>query len=172
MQLLGVTLPDNKYVKIALTYFYGIGLKTAEQICSKISIHKTCRLSELTEPQLNRLALLLSQMTLESELKRVVKANILHHRQIGTYIGKRHVMGYPVRGQRTKTNARTARKLNGKSITREYSSLALLHSSPSASDHLLKQHEAGFLTGPRNFNGLRYLPLVKLVNLFSRVLKR
>ena len=62
-------------------------------------------------------------MTLESELKRVVKANILHHRQIGTYIGKRHVMGYPVRGQRTKTNARTARKLNGKSITREYSRL-------------------------------------------------
>ena len=62
-------------------------------------------------------------MKLESELRREVTANILHHRQIGTYVGKRHVMGYPVRGQRTKTNARTARKLNGKLITREYSRL-------------------------------------------------
>ncbi|CAG8475024.1 4607_t:CDS:2 [Paraglomus occultum] len=172
MKLLGVTLPDNKYVKIALTYFYGIGLKTAEKICSQISVHKTCRLNELTEPQLNDLALILARMTLESELRRKVTANILHHRQIGTYVGKRHVMGYPVRGQRTKTNARTARKLNGKSITREYSSLASLHSSFSASDHLLKQPEVGFLTGLRNFNGLRYFPLVKLVNLFSRTLKR
>lgn len=53
-------------------------------------------------------------MTIESDLRRQVRNNILHHREIGNYKGKRHAMGYPVRGQRTSTNAKTARKLNGK----------------------------------------------------------
>ncbi|CAG8786147.1 18094_t:CDS:1, partial [Cetraspora pellucida] len=93
--------------------------KTAQRICSKFSIHKTCRLHELSELQIQQISLELSNMKIETDLKREVINNIMHHRSIGTYKGKRHVMGYPVRGQRTKTNARTARKLNGRWIKKE-----------------------------------------------------
>ncbi|GBC01993.1 hypothetical protein RclHR1_04400016 [Rhizophagus clarus] len=112
--LLGVSLPDKKLVRIALTYFYGIGHNTAQKLCSKFSIHNTCRISDLSESQLNAISLELNNMTIESDLRRQVKNNILHHRVIGNYKGKRHAMGYPVRGQRTRTNAKTAKKLNGK----------------------------------------------------------
>ncbi|RIA80942.1 hypothetical protein C1645_701217 [Glomus cerebriforme] len=118
--LLGVSLPDKRLVRVALTYFYGIGHKTAQQLCSKFSIHKTCKISDLSESQLNAITLELTNMTLESDLRRQVKNNILHHRAIGDYKGKRHAMGYPVRGQRTRTNAKTARKLNGKWLRKDF----------------------------------------------------
>ncbi|CAG8778915.1 4396_t:CDS:2, partial [Racocetra fulgida] len=69
--------------------------------------------------QIQQISLELSNMKIETDLKREVINNIMHHRSIGTYKGKRHVMGYPVRGQRTKTNARTARRLNGRWIKKE-----------------------------------------------------
>ncbi|CAI2177010.1 11722_t:CDS:2 [Funneliformis geosporum] len=115
-----VNLPDKKLFRIALTYFYGIGPKTAQQLCSKFSIHNSCKVSDLSESQLNTISLELSNMTLESDLRRKVKNNILHHRTIGDYKGKRHAMGYPVRGQRTRTNAKTARKLNGRWLRKEH----------------------------------------------------
>ncbi|RHZ81038.1 hypothetical protein Glove_126g29 [Diversispora epigaea] len=109
-------------MQIALTYFHGIGHNTAEKICSKFSIHRTCKLFELSEDKIQQISLELSNMKIESDLKREVKNNILHHRAIGTYKGKRHAMGYPVRGQKTRTNARTARKLNGRWLKKfEYS---------------------------------------------------
>ncbi|CAH1758932.1 13362_t:CDS:2 [Entrophospora sp. SA101] len=121
LHLLGVNLPENKLVRIALTYFYGIGDITANKICSKFSIHKACKLSELSESQINQISLELSNMKIESDLRRETRNNIIHHRTIGSYKGKRHAMGYPVRGQRTRTNARTARKLNGRWLKKEYS---------------------------------------------------
>ncbi|KAI8322700.1 ribosomal protein S13 [Martensiomyces pterosporus] len=123
LHLLGVNLPDQKIVSVALTYFYGIGPATAQKICSKLSIYKECKLSELTEGQLNQLSGVLSDMTLENDLERQVKANVQHLRQIGTYVGKRHAMGLPVHGQRTRNNTKTAKKLNGR-LLRKYSTVA------------------------------------------------
>ncbi|ORX73394.1 ribosomal protein S13 [Linderina pennispora] len=120
LHLLGVNLPDQKVVSIALTYFYGIGPVTAQKICSKLSIHKQCKLSELTEGQLNQLSGVLSNMTLENDLERQVKANVQHLRAIGTYVGKRHAMMLPVHGQRTRNNSKTAKKINGRML-RKYS---------------------------------------------------
>ncbi|KAJ2794446.1 hypothetical protein FBU31_006435 [Coemansia sp. 'formosensis'] len=123
LHLLGVNLPDQKVVSVALTYFYGIGPLTARKICSRLSFHKECKLSELTEGQLNQLSGVLSEMTIENDLKRQVSANVQHLRQIGTYIGKRHAMGLPVHGQKTRGNSVTAKKLNGKML-RKYSTVA------------------------------------------------
>ncbi|CAG8524519.1 hypothetical protein C2G38_2043541 [Gigaspora rosea] len=88
LHLLGVNLPENKIVRVALTYFYGIGHKTAQRICSKLSIHKTCKLHELSESQIQQISMELSNMKIETDLKREVINNIMHHRSIGTYKGK------------------------------------------------------------------------------------
>ncbi|KAJ2853570.1 hypothetical protein GGI22_004819 [Coemansia erecta] len=123
LHLLGVNLPDQKVVSVALTYFYGIGPLIARKICSRLSLHKQCKLSELTEGQLNQVSGVLSEMTLENDLKRKVSANVQHLRQIGTYVGKRHAMNLPVHGQKTRNNSKTAKKLNGRSL-RRYSTAA------------------------------------------------
>ncbi|KAJ2782323.1 Palmitoyl-protein thioesterase 1 [Coemansia javaensis] len=111
--LLGVNLPDQKVVSVALTYFYGIGPLTARRICSRLSLHRECKLSELSEGQLNQLSTVLSEMTIENDLKRQIGANVQHLREIGTYVGKRHAMGLPVHGQRTRNNSKTAKRFNG-----------------------------------------------------------
>ncbi|KAK9718041.1 hypothetical protein K7432_005770 [Basidiobolus ranarum] len=126
LHLLGVNLPDKKVVRIALTYFYGIGHSTAEKLCNRLSIHKECKLSELSDTQINQLSGLLTDMTIESDLRRQIKNNVLHLRQINSYVGKRHALGLPVHGQRTRTNSKTARKLNGrflKQASRGFSSM-------------------------------------------------
>ncbi|KAJ1678101.1 hypothetical protein EV182_004775, partial [Spiromyces aspiralis] len=120
LHLLGVNLPDQKVVSVALTYFYGVGKATAERICSQLSIHRQCKLYELNEAQLNRLSGLLSGMTLGTDLERQARRNVQHLRQIGTYIGKRHAQGLPVHGQRTRNNCKTAKRLNGR-LLRKYS---------------------------------------------------
>ncbi|KAI9501380.1 hypothetical protein GGI25_004938 [Coemansia spiralis] len=120
LHLLGVNLPDQKIVSVALTYFYGIGPLTSRKVCSRLSIHQQCKLGELTEAQLNQLSGVLSEMTIENDLKRQIAANVQHLRQIGTYVGKRHAMGLPVHGQRTRNNCKTAKKLNGRWL-RQYS---------------------------------------------------
>ncbi|KAJ2452099.1 hypothetical protein EV183_003146 [Coemansia sp. RSA 2336] len=123
LHLLGVNLPDQKVVSVALTYFYGIGPQTARKICSQLSFHQECKLSELTETQLNQLSGVLSEMSIENDLRRKVSANVKHLREIGTYVGKRHAMGLPVHGQRTRNNTKTAKKLNGR-LLRKYSTSA------------------------------------------------
>jgi small subunit ribosomal protein S13 len=114
LHLLGVNLPDKKVVHIALQYFYGIGPHLSKQLCNRLSIHRMCKLSELSESQIASLSTELSTMTLESDLKRQIQNNVLHHRRIGTYRGRRHAASLPVRGQRTRTNAKTAKRLNGR----------------------------------------------------------
>ncbi|KAL1923476.1 mitochondrial 37S ribosomal protein uS13m [Calcarisporiella thermophila] len=124
VHLLGVNLPDKKIVRVALTYFYGIGSQRAQTICDQLSLHKTCKVGDLSELQVNQLSGVLSGLTIESDLKREIRAHIMHHRQIGSYVGRRHAMGLPVRGQRTRNNAQTAKKLNGRWVRRGFSTLA------------------------------------------------
>ncbi|KAI9021096.1 hypothetical protein DFJ74DRAFT_671800 [Hyaloraphidium curvatum] len=109
--LLGVNLPDDKLARIALTRFYGIGQATAAGICDKLGIHRRCKLQDITDEQRVQLAQILGGMTIESELKREIRKRIESEVQIGTVRGARHDAGYPVRGGRTRTNARTARNL-------------------------------------------------------------
>lgn len=110
--LLGVNLPDSKAVHIALTSIYGIGRATATKLTHELGIHKHCRMSQLSEDQLTKISQKLNNMKIEAELKRDVQIRITNLINIGCYRGLRHRAGLPVHGQRTRTNAYTARKLN------------------------------------------------------------
>ncbi|KAI9009785.1 hypothetical protein BC832DRAFT_387903 [Gaertneriomyces semiglobifer] len=112
LYLLGVNLPDQKTVPIALTHIYGVGPTTASQICHKLAIHPRCRLKDLPEEKVTRLSQLLNTMTIDAELRREKRTRIAGMIQMGSYRGDRHQRGYPVNGQRTHTNRRTAKKLN------------------------------------------------------------
>ncbi len=104
----GVDIPNNKPTRIALRYIYGIGPKFAQEICEKSGIDPTMRAKDLTEEELSKIASLLdSDYVIEGTLRRQVQQNIARLRDITCYRGLRHRRGLPVRGQRTKTNART-----------------------------------------------------------------
>jgi small subunit ribosomal protein S13 len=110
--LLGINLPDKKLVHIALTSIYGIGLHTAQRLCHKLEIHPACRLENLGDEKIVMLSQELNQMNIDSAIKKQVKQSILKLVTLGTYRGLRHQAGLPVRGQKTRTNAATAKKLN------------------------------------------------------------
>ncbi|OJT06123.1 37S ribosomal protein SWS2, mitochondrial [Trametes pubescens] len=150
MHILGVLLPENHFVKHALTHFYGIGQKTALRLCARVQIHDRARIRHLNQSQVTALTAFLSSPTnsppvsvqplaaphpslaapvqpaaeqpapvdrlreikIESDLRRQMRENIAHQRMIGSYVGRRHAMHLPVRGQNTQSNARSARKLN------------------------------------------------------------
>jgi len=104
----GVDIPNDKPTRIALRYIYGIGPKFADEICSKADVDPQVRAKDLTEEQLSRIASVLERdYVIEGQLRRQVQQNIARLRDIGCYRGLRHRRGLPVRGQRTKTNART-----------------------------------------------------------------
>ena len=107
-RLVGVEIPDSKRTVIALTYVYGVGRKTAERICAEAGIDESKRAKELTEDELARIASVIERSyTIEGQLRRQEQQNIARLRDIGCYRGLRHRRGLPVRGQRTRTNART-----------------------------------------------------------------
>ena len=106
-RIVGVDLPNNKRAAIALTYIYGIGPKTALEICKSAAIDPTVRAKDLTEDELSRIIGILDNHVVEGQLRRQVQQNIARLREIACYRGMRHRRGLPVRGQRTKTNART-----------------------------------------------------------------
>lgn len=114
LYLLGVNLPDKKLAHIALTSIYGIGRKTSERICHQLEIHPRCRLADVPESKLTKLSHLLNNMTIETELRRGVESQVRSLVSIGSYRGLRHSAGLPVRGQRTRGNAQTAKRLNGR----------------------------------------------------------
>lgn len=104
----GVDIPNDKPTVIALQYIYGIGSTSARKICDRLDLNPMTRAKELTEDDLSRIAsLLASDYVIEGQLRRQVQQNILRLRDINSYRGLRHRRGLPVRGQRTKTNART-----------------------------------------------------------------
>ena len=107
-RLLGVDIPNDRPAAISLTYLYGVGHKTARELCHKAGVDPTRRSRDLAEDELGRLAALLERdYIVEGPLRRQVNQNISRLRDIGSYRGLRHRRGLPVRGQRTKTNART-----------------------------------------------------------------
>ena len=107
-RLVGVDLPRNKRIEIALTYIYGIGLTTSKKILAETGINPDTRTNDLTEEELVKLRdYIQGNLKVEGDLHREVSQNIKRLMEIGCYRGLRHRKGLPVRGQRTHTNART-----------------------------------------------------------------
>ena len=103
----GVDLPRNKRVEIGLTYIFGIGRSTAQDILEQTGVDPDTRVKDLTEAEISSLREEIDNYQVEGELRREVKADISRLMDIGCYRGLRHRKGLPVRGQRTRTNART-----------------------------------------------------------------
>jgi small subunit ribosomal protein S13 len=107
-RVVGVDIPNDKRTVIALTYIFGIGRTSSEGICEILDINPDKRAHELTEDELSRIASYIDKnFIIEGELKRLEASNITRLRQINCYRGVRHRRGLPVRGQNTRTNART-----------------------------------------------------------------
>ena len=106
-RIVGVDIPNDKQVAYSLTYIYGIGLPTAKAILKAVNIDPTIRVKDLSEEQLTSIRHEVSKYKTEGDLRREVALNIKRLQEIGCYRGLRHRRGLPVRGQRTKNNART-----------------------------------------------------------------
>ncbi len=107
-RLLGVDIPNDRPTWVSLTYLYGIGPYTAREICRKAGVDPNRLAKDIPEAEVARIAALLdNEYTVEGQLRRQVAQNIARLRDIGCYRGLRHRRGLPVRGQRTRTNART-----------------------------------------------------------------
>ena len=103
----GVDLPRDKRIEIALTYIYGIGRPTSNKLLTETSINRDTRVKDLTEAEVQALRDAIGGMVVEGDLRREVQLNIKRLSEIGCYRGLRHRRNLPVRGQRTRTNART-----------------------------------------------------------------
>ncbi len=107
-RVIGIDIPDNKRLEIALTYVFGVGRTLSNEIIEKLGLNKDMRARELTEAQIAQLnAILTSEYVVEGDLRRQVQNNIKRLIGIHCYRGMRHRLGLPVRGQRTRTNSRT-----------------------------------------------------------------
>jgi small subunit ribosomal protein S13 len=107
-RIAGVDLPRDKRVEIALTYIFGIGNSTAQKLLSQTGINPDTRVRDLTEEEVNKLREVIDKnVKVEGDLRREISLNIKRLMEIGCYRGIRHRRGLPVRGQKTKTNART-----------------------------------------------------------------
>lgn len=113
-RIAGVNVPTEKRVEIALTAIYGIGRSQSKRILGETGVDPNQRVKELTEIDIKKLREAIEQMPVEGDLRREVTTNVKRLADIGTYRGLRHAKKLPVRGQRTKTNARTKR---GKRVT-------------------------------------------------------
>jgi small subunit ribosomal protein S13 len=107
-RILGVDIPNDKLVEVALTYLYGVGDATARKIVEDVGIKPGTRAKNLTEEELGKITSLLDKtFVVEGQLRRQIAQNLQRLKKIGCYRGIRHGRGLPVRGQRTRTNART-----------------------------------------------------------------
>ncbi|MDA7585765.1 30S ribosomal protein S13 [Luminiphilus sp.] len=106
-RLAGVNIPDNKHALVSLTYIYGVGRTQAKRLLDATGISYQTKVGELSEGELDQLRGLLSDLTVEGDLRREVSMNIKRLMDLGCNRGLRHRKGLPLRGQRTKTNART-----------------------------------------------------------------
>ena len=106
----GVTLPNDKRVEIGLTYVYGIGLTTSKKILKQTGVNPDTRVKNLTDEEVNKIRVAIEgNIKVEGDVRRETSQDIKRLKEIGAYRGARHSAGLPVRGQRTKTNARTKR---------------------------------------------------------------
>jgi small subunit ribosomal protein S13 len=109
-RIAGIDIPREKRVEIALTYIYGIGLPTSQKVLAQANVNPDTRVRDLTDEQVNRLRDIIDRRyTVERDLRRETAMNIKRLTEIGSYRGLRHRRNLPVRGQRTKTNARQRR---------------------------------------------------------------
>jgi small subunit ribosomal protein S13 len=106
-RIAGVNIPGNKHAVISLTYIYGVGRTQAKRLCDACGVDAGSRISELTEQQLDALRAGVAEMTVEGDLRREISMNIKRLMDLGCNRGLRHRRNLPLRGQRTKTNART-----------------------------------------------------------------
>jgi len=111
---MAVNVPGNKHIVIGLTHIFGIGRSRSEAICEELSIATDTKGDDLTESQLNQIREHLDSFTLEGDLRRENMLSIKRLMEIASYRGRRHRLGLPVNGQRTKTNARTRKGKKGK----------------------------------------------------------
>ncbi len=108
-RLAGIDIPDNKKVRIALRYIYGIGPKLADDIIRETSVDPDKRAKDLNADEINRIQRVLEKHNVEGNLRRLIRENVDRLKRIGSYRGLRHKLGLPSRGQRTRSNARTRR---------------------------------------------------------------
>ena len=116
-RIAGVNIPDNKHIVISLTYIFGVGRTRARNICRSVRVNPETTVSSLSEDQVEALRTAVGEYTTEGDLRRETSMNIKRLMDLGCYRGLRHRRSLPVRGQRTKTNART-RKGPKKAIRR------------------------------------------------------
>ena len=106
-RIAGINIPMNKHVVIGLTHIFGVGRSRAKDICAATGINPTTKVKDLTEAEVNSIRSVLAKAAVEGDLRRENSMNIKRLMDLGTYRGLRHRKGLPVRGQRTRTNART-----------------------------------------------------------------
>ena len=106
-RIAGVNIPDHKHAVISLTYIYGIGRPTAKQICAATGVAEDTKIGSLSEDELDTIRAEVSKVSVEGDLRREVSMNIKRLLDLGCFRGLRHRKNLPLRGQRTKTNART-----------------------------------------------------------------
>ena len=153
-RIAGVDIPNDKRVVVSLTYIYGIGRPTAEKVLEEVNVDENIRVKDLSEEQLNAIRKAIDAIKVEGDLRREVQLNIKRLMEIGCYRGIRHRKGLPVRGQRTKTNART-RKGKAKTVaTRrskkgEYKDMAKVQKTRKTS--CKEEYSTRMCTHPLNF---------------------
>lgn len=106
-RIAGINIPPNQHAEIGLTAIYGIGRLRAREILEAVGVEKTKKVKDLTDAELERIRDAISKLTVEGDLRREIQLSIKRLIDLGTYRGMRHRRGLPVRGQRTRTNART-----------------------------------------------------------------
>ena len=106
-RIAGINIPPHKHTEIGLTHIYGIGRTTAQKICSAVGVEYSKKIKDLTDADLEKIREEIGRLTIEGDLRREMSINIKRLMDLGCYRGFRHRRGLPVRGQRTRTNART-----------------------------------------------------------------
>ena len=106
-RIAGVNIPENKHVEISLTHIFGIGRKTAQNICEELKIDYTRKISDLSEEEIESLRNAIGKIVVEGDLRRNISTNIKRLMDLGSYRGIRHRRKLPTRGKNTKNNART-----------------------------------------------------------------
>lgn len=114
-RIAGINIPDHKHAVIALTAIYGVGRSRAHKICEMANIGPSKKIKDLVEVELEALRSQIAKFVVEGDLRREVAMNIKRLMDLGCYRGQRHRRGLPVRGQRTKTNAKTRKRRKSKS---------------------------------------------------------
>jgi len=113
-RIAGINIPDNKQIVYSLVYIKGIGVPLAQRICQEAAVKPDVKVADLSEQEIEKIREIIAKIKVEGDLRMEVSQNIKRLKEINSYRGLRHLRNLPVRGQRTKTNARTKR---GKRVT-------------------------------------------------------